>query len=527
MLFNRILRSKVLTPLPLLITLVALSACGGIPKHPLEKDLGVDGSITSQYNNLALNPSGARLAFDGYIIGIEKIEKERETKRGPEEPYLQIIEAPKSDLECPREWPPIGSMSDQQGRECHYMRRVLKQDKTMAVTHVIAHEPTEAATRYLYNIYATSDLLDGCAEQSTNSDLDAPLAEYCHLKGLVNESGDSRSSSATTSPGYFMDGIKALRESLKADLHSKLASKSEDRRYTHIVLAAAGWDNDQEVSVAHYNAVLSNIQQAAEEQGASFRPLFIGLTWPSVWGNDDWIFGLRYQFLKLIGYGNKANDADEIGFTIFNLLLNEVVADIKTEHQDLAVVAFGHSFGARLTSRAVYSAGHLKRKANREEPTVDVFIGLQPAFSVRRFLVDEGWEGAPYQPQFAPGVPIIVTTSTHDSANPLARYLSRARHVGGQPGLEWMRAFPLGGDLTEHDETRSDQDYRFVVLEDTTADGRIDGACPDWRETYQKHPKAVFVVDAKTFVRSHGDVVDLPTARVMWDGITCFTKAAS
>ncbi len=515
--------SKFVTSLPLLMGLTALSACGGYPQHPLEKDLGVDGSITSQYNNLALNPTGARLAFDGYIIGIEKIEKVRETNKGPEEPYPQIIEASEIDPGCPWEWPAIGDLGEEQGRECHYQRRVLKQDKTMAVTHIIAHEPTEDATRYLYNVYATSDRLDKCEDEAKNSDLDAPLAEYCHLKGLVKNVEES----PATGAGYFMDGIDALRETLKADLHAKIASKSRDDRYTHVVLAAAGWDNDQEVSVAHYNAVLSNIQQAAEDQGDPFRPLFVGLTWPSVWGNDDWIFGLRYQLLKLIGYGNKADDADEIGYTIFNLLLNEVVADIKAEHRDLPVVVFGHSFGARLTSRGVFSADRLSSKTDREQSTVDVFIGLQPAFSVRRFLIGEGREGAPYRPDFAPGVPVVLSTSMHDSANPLARYLTFARHVGGEPGLEIMKAFPLNGDPAEREEGRSEDDYRFVVLEEAEADGRIDKACPAWRETFEQDPKAVFVVDAKTFVRSHGDVVDLPAGRMIWDSITCFTGAAS
>ena len=67
--------NKYSTVLMTTLATMLLSSCGQFPQHPLEDDLGVDGPITSQYNNLALNPTAARLAFDGYIIGIEKIEK--------------------------------------------------------------------------------------------------------------------------------------------------------------------------------------------------------------------------------------------------------------------------------------------------------------------------------------------------------------------------------------------------------------------------------------------------------------------
>ena len=102
--------------------------------------------------------------------------------------------------------------------------------------------------------------------------------------------------------------------------------------------------------------------------------------------------------MKFIGYPNKADDADEIGYTIMNLLLNEVIADIKSapDYSGVPVVVFGHSFGGRLTSRAVYSAKHLREERRPAKPTVDVYVGLQPAFSVSRFIKARGREGAPY-----------------------------------------------------------------------------------------------------------------------------------
>ncbi len=497
-----------------------LSACGGFPKHPLEKDLGVDGIITSQYNNLALNPTAAALAFDGYIIGIEKIENEGRARADRGEPYAEVIDEIGKVERCPVIWPPFGPIDENRGLNCHYKEKVFNQVKTMAVTHIIAYEPPTASARYLYNIYASSNCpKKPCDDRQESSEFNDPIAEFHHLKDLVLDANGKPITPEVSQSGYFMDGISALKKTLQAELGEKIRAKLEDpdSRYTHLVLASAGWDNDQEVSVAHYNAVLSNVQQAARKEGKNFRPLFIGLTWPSVWGNDDWVLGLKHLFMKFIGYPNKANDADEIGYTIMNVLLNEVIADVKAnpKHGDIPVVVFGHSFGARLTSRAVYSAHHLKGQDDQQESTVDLYIGLQPAFSINRFIKDDGREGAPYLPDKARGMPVVLTTSEHDTANPTAKLATGARHVGGIHGLEWAEKFKVGGSTADH---------RFMVFKEATANGRVDNTCKDWQETYDKDPNAVFVVDAKRFVRSHGDVVDLPAGRMIWDSIACFTE---
>ena len=75
------------------------------------------------------------------------------------------------------------------------------------------------------------------------------------------------------------------------------------------------------------------------------------------------------------------------------------------------------------------------------------------------------------------------------------------RHVGGHHGLAWAKERLLGGATADH---------RFVVFEEAGADGKIESACEEWRDLYDRDDKAVFMVDASRFVRTHGDVVDLP-----------------
>jgi Alpha/beta hydrolase family len=105
----------------------------------------------------------------------------------------------------------------------------------------------------------------------------------------------------------------------------------------------------------------------------AFRPLFVGIKWDSDWP--------RAGVLGVEDYWNKGSDADEIGLTWANLL-NRVLKEVRAEH-GARIVAVGHSFGARLLSRAVHSAPLIV--AGPSEP-IDLFIRLQGAFPYRRFV---------------------------------------------------------------------------------------------------------------------------------------------
>ncbi len=94
-----------------------------------------------------------------------------------------------------------------------------------------------------------------------------------------------------------------------------------------------------------------------------FRPLVIGFTWPSVW------FGIENNWLKkntafISSYFTKQDDADEIGFTIANWVIHNVVLKAKDEVKEYCeskgkgdlspeVITIGHSMGARILARAI------------------------------------------------------------------------------------------------------------------------------------------------------------------------------
>lgn len=74
--------------------------------------------------------------------------------------------------------------------------------------------------------------------------------------------------------------------------------------------------------------------------------------------------------------------------------------------QKYSFILIGHSFGARVITRAIFSNGLIDPpKVNKESSEthqkntcdVDLVIGLQGAFSINRFIPGEGEEGSPYR----------------------------------------------------------------------------------------------------------------------------------
>jgi hypothetical protein len=242
-----------------------------------------------------------------------------------------------------------------------------------------------------------------------------------------------------------------------------------------------------------------------------------------VWGWASW-FDLGQLAYKLFGYGNKADDADEVGYTIFNYLLNGLArgAAQGVDGSRIPIIALGHSFGGRLVSRALFSDHLLKSAYRTDAPQVDLFIGLQAAFSINRFIrrcPDHdrekhcGNEGSPYESYVTRKTTVILTTSEHDTANPLAWFLTRARHAGGGRGLKRAR---------EHELTPNRPDGVFHILSDAKPTVLAE-RCGE----LQRRPPTVIVVDAKPFVFDHNDVLDLETGELIWGAMRCFTSAAS
>ncbi len=335
----------------------------------------------------AYNPLGRGVHLDlitnGYIIGIEK--EKREQSGSPEDGYpdrLKTLPNEKNDKHIAEQNKEFSQSTDD--------------PKFMVVTHIVSYFPDR---KYLYNAYSNS------------------------LSGDKNYDR-----------GYV--GLAELQHDLKKRI---MSANSQDRPYSHIFIMSMGWNNDQYVSIYRYNKIIDNLIKMADARGdMSFKPLVIGITWPSAWFTieDSW---LKKKIIGHLGsYTNKSNDADEIGYSIANWLINYQLSDIKKtvgKENFPRVIAVGHSMGARILSRAIFSRDFLKETPDDSSNVVDMYIGLQGAFSARRFVAEDSGEGAPYMNFADLSTRIILTSSENDKANPFAFW---SKHVGGKNGLEYM-----------------------------------------------------------------------------------------
>ena len=399
------------------------------------------------YNALGRS-SHLDLAVEGYIVGIEKYPRD-EIGEGPEAGYPDKLKARAGGDE--------DRLIAEQNKE---FIGATNDSKAMLVTHVVSYFPARA---YLYNAY----------RDSLSGDLN-------YRKG-------------------YDDGLAVLTDDLTARL---LQAIDEGAPYSHILLMSMGWNNDQHVSIDRFNRMLNSLREvAAEYPDARFRPLVIGITWPSAWFSIE-DFWLKKKLLGHLGsYTNKSNDADEIGYSIANWLINHDLAqarDAVGPDRFPTVVALGHSLGARLLSRAIFSRAHLKHPPAASDDVVALYIGLQGAFSARRFVAADSGEGAPYTNYPALSTVIVLTASKHDRANPAAVW---SKHVGGRNGLRYMR---------QHPEI-------FNVLTWTAQKPQIAQAIRD----YQRDGKVLTldvseIVTAENGASAHNDILDKQMAELVW-----------
>ena len=256
----------------------------------------------------------------------------------------------------------------------------------------------------------------------------------------------------------------ALRR-LGEDLDVRLAQLKP----SHVLVYAMGWNTQQIETLDNFRRLAAHLTDAAREAGdTTFRPLLIGLTWPSTGS----------PLIAASDYGIKAKDADETGAIWENLLVNRELRRLKPRH-DFRLIVVGHSFGARLTSRAVFS-GPLVGAS--EEPVVDLLIGLQGAYSYQRYLAaesgdsPEGREGAPYRDHGRLAGMVALTSSRWDTA------VTQALH-----GPYFV------GSAEVFQRTQSDDLSEWFVHQTVSADGRLP-------VTPRCDPKRVLMIDASAVI---------------------------
>ena len=213
---------------------------------------------------------------------------------------------------------------------------------------------------------------------------------------------------------------------------SSLVSDLNMARYSHILVVVMGWNTDQEGALKNFNSLVGHLAveaaaraEAGDKAAAAFRPLLVGVTWPSQWAITEWslvpdpvIRGLSFPFKRF--------DADEVG----RFALRHVVTDAVLPARDAGrgsppVVLLGHSFGARALITAL--AGHAFRPGEDERPQKanaapfradDRLILLEAAAEIR-YLFDEQEGGGPLKlsPALADGHPrTTLTSSSRDTA---------------------------------------------------------------------------------------------------------------
>jgi hypothetical protein len=366
------------------------------------------------FHRMADEPFGLAFRFPGYLIGVEQANR-----------YL--INVPDGDTLPDAVEGKRGISSLLNDRRRTFLSHIVEfSDRKPGTGSDAAGSDAEMVeTRMVYNIYERDDYKDAYKNGFTQLNL---LYEELDRK-LAKAKENAPDPKGPAAPG-------------------------QEVAYSHILVFCMGWNTDQQESIRNYNSLMGFLSQAAKEAGAGgrFRPLVIGLSWPSEW-----------SYLKPLSYLSKAGDADETGLVWGSYIIKGVLQPLKLKHH-LPLVVVGHSFGARVLTRAVASEPGWVPKAapteaspalppmpakTGEQKDIDLFVGLQGAVSANRFvetppLISGWWEGAPYarlvgceagKPESSPR--FIFTWAEKDKANPIAAYVTGAHHMGGKIGNEF------------------------------------------------------------------------------------------
>lgn len=293
-----------------------------------------------------------------------------------------------------------------------------------------------------------------------------------------------------------------------------------------------------------------------------FRPLFVGVSWPSgrrfssVW----WLIG---DLRKSLSYIPKAKNADEIGVVWANRILWDILVPLK-KAKKIPLILIGHSLGARIVTRAVFSRGIFDGSVGKGRPEIswdkvydiDLVIGLQGAFSVNRFIPGEGKEGSPYsdfkERNYARK--FIFTWSKNDWANPVAYWFTGEEHMGGIYG--YAKSYTRQGkDIFDHFEIEAgkellssyDVEFKSVEIEKEFKKNVVwcrwlweitQEVLPkalvenEWNHSFS-HSEKISMVDTSALIRNkpygkggnaHSDIYTPGVAAFVWDCIDNMEK---
>ena len=353
------------------VSLVMLCGIAGCSNHRYYADsedaLDTSGFYKQLDHISTYYPNGVALNFPGYIVGFEEASR-RVVTNGREDMLL-----------------------DKAVYSAGYtVERLLKalRFRVPFISQVMRYEgqPYGEGNCALYNLY------------------------HNHGTAVVNPCNDDPRNTPPENQAYgstfakSWDAIDILKERLTKDVSTG--------EYTHIIVAVMGLDTAQEEAIRNYSSIVSSIRKDA---GSSFRPLFVGITWPSFFANR-WFDPLW----EILAYSPVADRADTLGLTWLGVLLNDVIMPLSNRTK---VTVIAHSFGARAASMGVCVGPALLRNSEQKIERQDIwkienFIGLAPAFSLRRFIdKDYLFYENVYYGDYCPMVErFVFTASSNDDA---------------------------------------------------------------------------------------------------------------
>ena len=357
--------------------LMVLGACEPDPGQYLsiaEREYGVSrtyyGSDLRIYHAALLDPNGTGLHDPGFLVGVENLHPE------------SVEFAPAND-------------PNRRAGERHVLTHIVRYD--LGAPDGTGTGGPGARSCVLFTL------------------LDRPEPDPArHMFDRCPGTAPFRPSAGTTASASQGEAINRLRNGI-ADA---LRGAPPGRPYSHILLMVMGWNTDQTWALGNFNSLAGNLADAAREHGATFRPLVIGVSWPSQWRLGEWsivpdvmVRGLSFPF--------KRRDGSDTGAHVLRDLILAGVLGARGESGP-PVVMIGHSFGALALVRALSTGRAAKKVVNdRGERSgfdkSDRLLLLQGAFEMRALYQIHGY--GPLAPAFAQSRPrVTLTASRYDSA---------------------------------------------------------------------------------------------------------------
>lgn len=533
---------------------IAIAACAGTITvlDTQEKNLAVDGINEREFHTALYFPKGEALHYPGYIVAIEK--SPRNVVGGPN--IENRIADPNAEYIKLEQGKGLAKTTAQ------IIETYEDKRKSLFLSHIIrygAPQPGEESSALIDQCFIYNSFESYPAGMTNSSSMIA--WRHCGLRPTDGKKSVSVQqplpAGATGSPIYitsdqyqvagatnmiYGDGLKALKK-----LECGLAAHVNKEHFTHLVIIVMGWNTSQDEAIRNFNDIVGNMVEAAEDEryakkpsGAAdadpaamqFKPLVVGVTWPSYWNKSKW---------DLASYFDKADDADELGLTWLNVIINKTVPlvlaqpekderGVPTATRSLRVILIGHSFGARAAMRALFSGPVLDppvvNSHGQPKPMVDLAVGLEGAVSVNRFLKPESAEGAPYRDYSAIGTKIVLTASDFDEATsvPVWYKPSGSAKVWRDECKNSAKIFDCwsAADSIAYGKDLSEPTGGFAICPaNSTSDCTIHSQFPN----ESRHEKVLYLNTSDGITKyntpgtgggAHSDIYRLPMGRLLW-----------